>query len=83
MPQPKTSTSANAKVKSPQNQKLPISAKISDLNERVEWFYGEDFNLDLAVSKYQEAVDLAKAIEKDLSELQNEIEIISKDFTKD
>lgn len=65
------------------NNKKSITAKISDLNEKVEWFYGEDFSLDSAAEKYKEAANLAKEIEKDLNSLQNEIEIISKDFTKD
>ena len=59
-----------------------INAKITDLNNQVEWFYSDDFNLDEAETKYQTAVDLAKEIEKDLNALKNKIEIINKDFTK-
>ena len=59
-----------------------ITEKIADLNAAVEWFYGDDFNLDEAVERYQSAVDLAKTIEKDLDELKNQIEIVAEDFTK-
>ena len=59
-----------------------ISAKISELDQKVQWFYSDDFNLDEATDKYQEAVNLAKAIETDLNNLKNTIELINKDFSK-
>lgn len=65
------------------NTKESINDKISRLNTQVEWFYGDDFALDEAGGKYKAAIKLAKEIEKDLDELKNEIEIISKDFTKE
>lgn len=63
--------------------KSGISAKLQELDAKVEWFYGDDFSLDQATEKYQSAVDLAKEIEKDLTELKNKVEIIDQDFTKD
>ena len=60
-----------------------ISEKISDLEEKVEWFYGDEFRLDEATKKYKEATALAKEIEKDLEGLKNEIKIIEEDFTKE
>ncbi|MBQ3410089.1 exodeoxyribonuclease VII small subunit [Candidatus Saccharibacteria bacterium] len=65
------------------NTKESINDKISRLNTQVEWFYGDDFALDEAGEKYKAAIELAKEIEKDLDELKNEIEVISKDFTKE
>lgn len=59
-----------------------ISEKLSQLDEQIEWFYSEDFSLDQALGKYQEAAQLAKKIEQDLSELKNQVEVIE-DFTKD
>ncbi|MBR3319903.1 exodeoxyribonuclease VII small subunit [Candidatus Saccharibacteria bacterium] len=61
---------------------MSINAKITKLNEKVQWFYDDDFNLDEAEEKYKEAVTLAKEIEKDLDTLKNNIEIIGKDFSK-
>lgn len=61
--------------------KLSISKKIATLDEAVEWFYGEDFELDQALAKYKAASKLAGEIEKDLSELKNQVEVIG-DFTK-
>lgn len=61
---------------------MSITEKINQLNSEVQWFYSDDFNLDQAEEKYKEATTLAKEIEKDLDELKNKIEILSKDFTK-
>ena len=63
--------------------KQSINEKINSLNEKVDWFYGEDFSLENAEKHYKEAIALAKEIEKDLNELKNSIEVISKDFTKE
>ena len=63
--------------------KRAINEKISELNEKVEWFYGEDFKLEDAGEKYKEATKLAKEIEKDLESLKNEIKIIEEDFSKE
>ena len=64
------------------DQKLSLNQKIEELDKRVEWFYSDDFRLEQATDKYQDAVKLAKEVEKDLSELKNEIEVLSEDFSK-
>lgn len=61
--------------------KNSIESKIKQLDESVEWFYSEDFSLDQALQKYQDANKLAQAIEKDLSELKNQVEVLA-NFTK-
>ena len=61
--------------------KKSVGAKIEQLNQNLEWFYGDDFKLEEAVKKYQEAAELAKDIEKELETLKNQIEVISKDFS--
>lgn len=61
--------------------KPSISQKIEQLDESVAWFYGEEFQLDQALTKYDDAIKLAKSIEKDLAELKNKVEVIE-DFTK-
>ena len=59
-----------------------ISTKIDELKAGVEWFYSDEFELDKAASKYKDLTVLAKDIEKDLTELKNEIKIIDEDFSK-
>lgn len=61
---------------------MSITDKITKLNNQVQWFYSDEFNLDEAEKKYKESVELAKEIEKDLDNLKNKIEIIDKDFSK-
>ncbi|MDO4979190.1 MAG: hypothetical protein Q4E47_03505 [Candidatus Saccharibacteria bacterium] len=58
-----------------------INDKIKELDEKVEWFYGDDFALDKASEKYKSAINLTKEIEKDLDNLKNEITVIDKDFS--
>lgn len=65
----------------PENAKLTITDKLAQLDESVEWFYGDDFSLDQAFDKYQSAVELAKTVEKDLAEMKNKVEVLE-DFTK-
>lgn len=59
-----------------------LNEKIAELDERVEWFYSDEFKLEEAVEKYKGTLTLAKEIEKDLDELKNEIEILKEDFSK-
>ena len=62
--------------------KKSINQKIEELDKKMEWFYSDDFSLDDASEKYKDSIKLAKDIEKDLSDLKNEIEILSEDFSK-
>lgn len=59
-----------------------LNQKLKDLDKQVGWFYSDDFKLEKAAEKYQEALKLSKEIEKDLKNLKNEIEVLSEDFTK-
>ena len=63
------------------SSKPSIEQQLNELNQAVEWFYGEDFSLDEALEKYQSAAKLAEKIEADLNELKNEVQVIA-DFTK-
>ena len=62
-------------------EKPSISQRLAQLDTAVEWFYGDDFVLDEALAKYKDANKLATEIQKDLSELKNQVEVIG-DFTK-
>lgn len=63
--------------------KKSLNQKIEALEKSVDWFYGEEFELDVASEKYETAMKLAAEIEKDLASLKNKIEVIDKDFTKE
>ena len=64
------------------DKKPDLNQKIAELDQKVEWFYSDDFKIESAVDKYKEAVTLAKEIEKDLDDLKNEIEVLVEDFSK-
>lgn len=63
-------------------QEKSLNDKISELDKKVEWFYSDEFKLEDAVENYKDAAKLAKEIEKDLTELKNEIEVLAEDFSK-
>jgi exonuclease VII small subunit len=64
------------------SQKETINQKLDTLKSKVEWFYSDEFDLSKATTAYKAATTLAKEIEKDLTEMKNDIEVISKDFSK-
>lgn len=59
-----------------------LSERIKQLEEKTDWFYSDDFELEEAVNNYKEAISLAKDLQKDLNDLKNEIEVLSEDFSK-
>lgn len=63
--------------------KKNLTQKIKDLDERVAWFSSEEFRLEEAVEKYQEALELSREIEEDLKNLKNEVEVLNVDFSED
>ena len=60
-----------------------LNQKIKELDKKVEWFESPDFELDKAMEKYEETLELSKEIEKDLKNLKNEVEVLNVDFSKD
>ena len=64
------------------SEKKNISEKMAELDKDTDWFYSDEFNLDEAVEKYKKAIKIAEELQKDLSDLQNEVEVLSQDFSK-
>lgn len=62
---------------------LSINQRIEQLDQQIEWFYGDEFSLEEASQKYQEVALSAKEIEKSLNEIKNQIEVIDRDFSKE
>jgi len=59
-----------------------LTQKIKELEEKIDWFYSDDFELEEATINYKTAIALAKELQEDLNNLQNEIEILKEDFSK-
>jgi exodeoxyribonuclease VII small subunit len=57
-----------------------IQERIAQLETLVAWFDSDEFSLEVALEKFKEAEALAKSIEKELSTLKNEIEIVKQKF---
>lgn len=55
-----------------------IEEKITDLEQQVAWFDGEDFKIEEAIDKYKSAKEIAEAIQKDIDELKNEVKLINR-----
>jgi exonuclease VII small subunit len=53
---------------------------MSELSRLVEWFEGDDFELEKAIERYEEVQKLAKEIEADLGNLKNEITVVAQKF---
>ena len=61
---------------------MSITEKTIKLNELVEWFDSDDFELEAALEKFAEAEALANEIEADLIAMKNNITIVKKKFTE-
>lgn len=65
------------------NDTVSIQDKLTQLDELVAWFESDDFELEKAVGKLQEAKKLATDIEHDLDSVENEITIVKQSFASD
>jgi len=57
-----------------------IQEKTAGLTKLVAWFDSDEFTLESALDKFKQAEKLALDIEKDLTSLKNEIQIVKKKF---
>lgn len=60
-----------------------IRAKMAELDELLAWFDGEDFELETALEKFEEAKKLADVIEEELMSVKHKIAVVSEKFTRD
>ena len=62
------------------NNDMTIEQMMAELNERIAWFQGDDFNLDEAKQRCIEARELSKKITATLEDMRHDIEVLSEDF---
>ena len=53
---------------------------MAELNERIAWFQGDDFNLVRGKQRFIEARELSKKITATLEDMRHDIEVLSEDF---
>ena len=68
-------------MKNDKTNEKTIEQMMAELNERIAWFQGDDFNLDEAKQRFIEARQLAKEITAALDDMQHEITVLSEDFS--
>jgi len=68
-------------VSSDKTNEKTIEQMMAELNERIAWFQGDDFNLDEAKQRFIEARQLAKDIMAALDDMQHDITVLSEDFS--
>lgn len=54
-------------------QNKTIKEKLEDLKSKLDWFNGEDFEVEESIEKYEEAKKVAEEIIKDLGNKKNEL----------
>ena len=62
------------------NNDMTIEQMMAELNERIAWFQGDDFNLDEAKQRFIEAREFSKKITATLEDMRHDIEVLSEDF---
>jgi exonuclease VII small subunit len=60
-----------------------IQTKLAQLDQLVEWFDGDEFQLEQASIKLKQAATLAKDIEHDLQLVTNDIQQIKQSFASE
>jgi exonuclease VII small subunit len=68
-------------VKNDKTNEKTIEQMMAELNERIAWFQGDDFNLDEAKQRFIEARQLAKDITAALDDMQHDITVLGEDFS--
>ena len=68
-------------MKNDKTNEKTIEQMMAELNERIAWFQGDDFNLDEAKQRFIEARQLAKGITAALDDMQHDITVLSEDFS--
>ena len=68
-------------MKNDKTNEKTIEQMMTELNERIAWFQGDDFNLDEAKQRFIEARQLAKDITAALDDMQHDITVLSEDFS--
>ncbi len=68
-------------MKNDKTNEKTIEQMMAELNERIAWFQGDDFNLDEVKQRFIEARQLAQDITAVLDDMQHDITVLSEDFS--
>ena len=62
------------------SQKKPLKTQLAELEELVAWFEQEDLDIEEAIKKFEKGSELAESIRTELSQLENKITVLKKNF---
>ena len=65
------------------NDKMTTEEMMSQLEELLAWFESDDVTVEMAVDKYEAAIQLSVAIEDRLKNAQNQIEVIKRKYSNE
>lgn len=57
-----------------------IEDKMNELRELAAWFESDEFSLTHASQKFEAAAKLAREIERDLAEMENDVTVLKQSF---
>lgn len=60
-----------------------IAEKIEQLEAILAWFESEEITVEEAIEKYEQALQLANALEDGLAAAKHQVEVIKKNFSKE
>lgn len=63
------------------NDEMTIEQLLAAIEEKVAWFHSDEFTLDAAKDKFTEVKALAEEAQSRLMKMQNEVEVLAKDFS--
>lgn len=61
--------------------KSTIAQQMEELESLLEWFESEELTVEEAMQKYEQALELSRALEVQLKDAKNQVEIIKKKFS--
>lgn len=60
---------------------MTVEQMMAELNAQMAWFHGDEFKLEEAKERFIRAQQLAKDIETVLTEMKNDVKVLSEDFS--
>lgn len=66
-----------------QKNNATISEKMTELDTLLAWFDSDEFELEKAFDRFDEAQKLANDIENDLKEMKNSITVLKNNFSEE
>lgn len=64
------------------SKKTDFKQQLEELEKIVEWFESEEVDIDKALEKFERGMELASDLEKQLSDMENKVQEITRKFNE-